>query len=57
MDIDHHDRERRARHEWMINEFQEARRRRLLKTGDKAVKSSTTSGTKHPPAKPITSQS
>jgi len=57
MDIDHHDRERRARLEWMINEFQEARRRRLLKTGDKAVKSSTTSGTKQPPAKPITSQS
>jgi deoxyribose-phosphate aldolase len=61
MDIDRddreHDREQRARLEWMIKEFEEARRRRLVKTSTGTVKSGATPGTKDPPKKPVTSHS
>ena len=52
MDTDGDDPERqRARLAWMINEFEEARRRRLVKPGDGVVESGTTAA-KDAPVKP-----
>ena len=56
--------EQRARLAWMINEFEEARRRRLVKPGGRLVKpgdgvveSGTEADTKEAPTKPSTSHS
>ena len=58
MDTDRDDRDQqRARREWMIKEFEEARRRRLVKPRGGVVESGTTTDTKDAPPKPITSHS
>jgi hypothetical protein len=49
--------DRRARLEWMINEFEEARRRRLVKADDRVVESDADTDMKPAPAKPTTSHS
>ena len=58
MDIDGDDPDQhRARLAWMINEFEEARRRRLVKPGAAVVESDTTAGTTETPATPATPRS
>lgn len=49
--------QQRARLAWMINEFEEARRRRLVKPGHGVVESGTQADTKEAPTKPSTSHS
>jgi hypothetical protein len=57
MGIDRDDREEpKARLEWMIREFQDARRRRLVKVSERAVESHTDTDANAPLTVPIPSR-
>ena len=57
MGIDRDDREEpKARLEWMIREFQDARRRRLVKVSERAVESPTDTDANAPLTVPIPSR-